>query len=142
MKLDLQNSTSLKNILKGFKIKLYKIPLDSEGNLEIRSPSGVDITLAHTGTATHLFASHTDATDATISRGSSVTFKGRISLTHTEGDVIAEHGDVCFTIPSTEESLSPMLSVVPLQFLAYYAALALNRDVDRPRNLAKSVTVE
>ena len=61
---------------------------NSEGNLEIRSPSGVDITLAHSGTATHLFASHTDATDATISRGSSVTFKGRISLTHTEGDVI------------------------------------------------------
>ena len=81
--------------------------------------------------------------DKTISNIEECKARGaRIILIHTEGDVIAEHGDVCFTIPSTEESLSPMLSVVPLQFLAYYAALALNRDVDRPRNLAKSVTVE
>ena len=81
--------------------------------------------------------------DKTISNIEECKARGaRIILIHTEGDIIAEHGDVCFTIPSTEESLSPMLSVVPLQFLAYYAALALNRDVDRPRNLAKSVTVE
>ena len=81
--------------------------------------------------------------DKTISNIEECKARGaRIILIHTEGDVIAEHGDVCFTIPSTEESLSPMLSVVPLQFLAYYTALALNRDVDRPRNLAKSVTVE
>ena len=81
--------------------------------------------------------------DKTISNIEECKARGaRIILIHTEGDIIAEHGDVCFTIPSTEESLSPMLSVVPLQFLAYYTALALNRDVDRPRNLAKSVTVE
>ncbi|RCH74534.1 MAG: glutamine--fructose-6-phosphate transaminase (isomerizing) [Candidatus Poseidoniales archaeon] len=81
--------------------------------------------------------------DKTISNIEECKARGaRIILIHTEGDVIAEHGDVCFTIPSTEESLSPMLSVVPLQLLAYYTGLALDRDVDRPRNLAKSVTVE
>jgi len=81
--------------------------------------------------------------DKTISNIEECKARGaRIILIHTEGDVIAEHGDVCFTIPSTEESLSPMLSVIPLQLLAYYTGLALDRDVDRPRNLAKSVTVE
>ena len=65
---------------------------NSEGNLEIKSPSGVDITIAHSGTPTHLFASHTDATDASISRSSSVTFKGRIALTHSEGDIIKISG--------------------------------------------------
>ena len=66
----------------------------------------------------------------------------KIILIHTEGDSIAEHGDICFTIPHTEESLSPMLSVIPLQLIAYHTALELDRNVDRPRNLAKSVTVE
>jgi len=81
--------------------------------------------------------------DKTISNIEECKARGaRIILIHTEGDKIAEHGDICFTIPSTEESLSPMLSVIPLQFLAYHTALALDRDVDRPRNLAKSVTVE
>ena len=66
---------------------------NSAGGLEISSSSGADIVLNESGTATHLFASHTDATDKTISRAASVTFKGRISLTHTEGDVIKISGD-------------------------------------------------
>ena len=66
---------------------------NSAGALEITSSSGADIVLNHSGTATHLFASHTDATDNTISRAASVTFKGRILLTHTEGDVIKISGD-------------------------------------------------
>jgi glucosamine--fructose-6-phosphate aminotransferase (isomerizing) len=45
-------------------------------------------------------------------------------------------------VPRTEPELAPMLLGIPLQLLAYHAALALGRDVDRPRNLAKSVTVE
>jgi len=81
--------------------------------------------------------------DKTISNIQECKARGaRIILIHTEGDDISEHGDICFTIPSTQESLSPMLSVIPLQLLAYHTALELNRDVDRPRNLAKSVTVE
>ncbi|MBN1484279.1 MAG: glutamine--fructose-6-phosphate transaminase (isomerizing) [Chloroflexia bacterium] len=45
-------------------------------------------------------------------------------------------------IPRTNDYLAPVLSVIPLQLLAYYCAVALDRDVDQPRNLAKSVTVE
>ena len=66
---------------------------NSAGGLEISSSSGADIILNHSGTATHLFSAHTDATDNTISRAASVTFKGRISLTHSEGDVIKISGD-------------------------------------------------
>jgi glucosamine--fructose-6-phosphate aminotransferase (isomerizing) len=50
--------------------------------------------------------------------------------------------DDVFYIPSTLSLLTPALSVVPLQLLAYYASLARGNDVDKPRNLAKSVTVE
>jgi glucosamine--fructose-6-phosphate aminotransferase (isomerizing) len=49
--------------------------------------------------------------------------------------------DVCL-IPSTHALLTPVLSVIPLQLIAYYTSVALGNDVDRPRNLAKSVTVE
>jgi glucosamine--fructose-6-phosphate aminotransferase (isomerizing) len=54
----------------------------------------------------------------------------------------AKSVDRQLTIPRTLPMLTPALSVVPLQLLAYYAALALGHDVDKPRNLAKSVTVE
>ncbi len=50
--------------------------------------------------------------------------------------------DEVFAIPNTLALLTPALSVVPLQLLSYYASLALGHDVDKPRNLAKSVTVE
>ena len=45
-------------------------------------------------------------------------------------------------VPQTDELLIPLLTVVPLQLLAYYASLTRGCDVDKPRNLAKSVTVE
>ena len=45
-------------------------------------------------------------------------------------------------MPASEPELAPVLLSVPLQLLAYHAAVALGRDVDQPRNLAKSVTVE
>jgi glucosamine--fructose-6-phosphate aminotransferase (isomerizing) len=50
--------------------------------------------------------------------------------------------DEVIEIPQTIQSLSPVLTVIPLQLLAYYTAVKKNRDVDQPRNLAKSVTVE
>ena len=46
------------------------------------------------------------------------------------------------TIPKTIGMLTPLLSVIPLQLLAYHVAVARGNDVDQPRNLAKSVTVE
>ena len=50
--------------------------------------------------------------------------------------------DDIIEVPKTHDMLTPFLSVIPLQMIAYYAALHLNLDVDKPRNLAKSVTVE
>ncbi|REK71336.1 glutamine--fructose-6-phosphate transaminase (isomerizing) [Paenibacillus paeoniae] len=55
---------------------------------------------------------------------------------------IAKSVDETFAIPRTLPLLTPALAVVPLQLLSYYASLALGHDVDKPRNLAKSVTVE
>jgi glucosamine--fructose-6-phosphate aminotransferase (isomerizing) len=47
-----------------------------------------------------------------------------------------------FVIPKVNDILTPLISVIPLQLIAYYAALHRGCDVDKPRNLAKSVTVE
>ena len=61
----------------------------------------------------------------------------------TEGDTeIKEHADYVIYVPEVHELLYPLLTVVPLQLLAYHVAIALDRDVDQPRNLAKTVTVE
>ena len=68
---------------------------------------------------------------------------GRIAAVATEGDQnIAQYADHLITIPDAPEFLQPMLAVVPLQLLAYHAAVLRGHDVDKPRNLAKSVTVE
>ena len=61
----------------------------------------------------------------------------------TEGDEAIEHyaDDICW-VPDTHEALSPVLAIIPLQLFAYHIAVARGTDVDQPRNLAKSVTVE
>lgn len=69
--------------------------------------------------------------------------KGRIFSVVTEGDTqVRDLSDFSIAIPATEECLSPILTVVPLQLLAYHIAVVKGCDVDQPRNLAKSVTVE
>lgn len=55
---------------------------------------------------------------------------------------LEKYVDHCMFIPAVDKYLAPILSVVPLQLLAYYAAITRGADVDKPRNLAKSVTVE
>ncbi len=68
---------------------------------------------------------------------------GRVIAIATEGDEeIREKVDHVFHIPETIPCLMPILSVVPLQLLAYYIAVERGCDIDQPRNLAKSVTVE
>ena len=57
-------------------------------------------------------------------------------------DGIAQHCDDVIRIPDCPESLSPILAAVPLQLFAYYISVNRGCDVDQPRNLAKSVTVE
>ena len=69
--------------------------------------------------------------------------KGKVIAVITEGDeVCRELADDVMVVPEADEILAPMLSVVPLQLLAYYIGVAKGCDVDKPRNLAKSVTVE
>lgn len=69
--------------------------------------------------------------------------KGKVISIVTEGDTkIKELSDYTIEIPYVSEPLSPILSVIPLQLLAYHIAVMRNCDVDQPRNLAKSVTVE
>lgn len=68
---------------------------------------------------------------------------GRVIAVATEGDeAIRECADHVLYVPCAAELLAPMLEIVPLQLLAYYIAVRRNCDVDKPRNLAKSVTVE
>ncbi|MDD2439636.1 MAG: SIS domain-containing protein, partial [Methanosarcinaceae archaeon] len=65
-----------------------------------------------------------------------------IAVANTEDTEIEKYVDLVLRVPQTDELLSPILSCVALQLLAYYTALALGRAIDKPRNLAKSVTVE
>jgi glucosamine--fructose-6-phosphate aminotransferase (isomerizing) len=68
---------------------------------------------------------------------------GKVIAIAAEGDTeVASIADDVFTVPPASELVYPFLMVVPLQLLAYYCALELGRNVDQPRNLAKSVTVE
>ena len=69
--------------------------------------------------------------------------KGKIISVITEGDIaIKELSDIYFEIPQTKDCFTPLLTIIPLQLMSYYIAVAKGRDVDQPRNLAKSVTVE
>ncbi len=69
--------------------------------------------------------------------------RGRVFAVVTEGDrEITALADETIAIPKTIDPLTPILSVIPLQLLAYYVAVRRGCDVDQPRNLAKSVTVE
>ncbi len=69
--------------------------------------------------------------------------KGKIISIITQGDIqVKDISDYYFEIPDTEECFVPLLSIIPLQLLAYHIAIVKGRNVDQPRNLAKSVTVE
>ncbi|KAA6341983.1 glucosamine---fructose-6-phosphate aminotransferase (isomerizing) [termite gut metagenome] len=69
--------------------------------------------------------------------------KGKVIAIVTEGDTaIGKIADYCIELPKTLECLDPLITTVPLQLLAYHVAVCKGMDVDQPRNLAKSVTVE
>jgi len=68
---------------------------------------------------------------------------GRLIAVVEKGDLLAgRKAESVIEIPKAPEGLTPLLSVLPLQLLAYYVAVKLKREIDQPRNLAKSVTVE
>jgi glucosamine--fructose-6-phosphate aminotransferase (isomerizing) len=69
--------------------------------------------------------------------------KGKVIAVITEGDdVIPGMADDVFYVPAADEIIAPILSTIPMQLLSYYVGIAKGVDVDKPRNLAKSVTVE
>jgi glutamine---fructose-6-phosphate transaminase (isomerizing) len=69
--------------------------------------------------------------------------KGKVIAVISESDeVIRDLADDVIVVPEADEIVAPMLSVIPLQLLSYYVGVAKDLDVDKPRNLAKSVTVE
>ena len=69
--------------------------------------------------------------------------KGRVVAVVTEGDeTVRDMADYCIEVPKTDERFAPLVSAIPLQLLAYYIAVTKGTNVDQPRNLAKSVTVE
>ncbi|MCB9758874.1 MAG: glutamine--fructose-6-phosphate transaminase (isomerizing) [Alphaproteobacteria bacterium] len=82
--------------------------------------------------------------ERTLSNMQEVRARGAVLIVvHTRGDdEAAAMATIPIAVPATDPVLSPLVTVLPLQLLAYQAALALGKDIDRPRNLAKSVTVE
>ena len=69
--------------------------------------------------------------------------KGKVIALVTEGDtVISKLADDCIELPETLECLEPLIATIPLQLLAYHVAICKGKNVDQPRNLAKSITVE
>ena len=70
-------------------------------------------------------------------------YDGRVFAFGHEGDrELAAKSQAMIAVPAAGDLLSPMLMAIPLQLLSYHVAVRLGRDVDQPRNLAKSVTVE
>jgi glucosamine--fructose-6-phosphate aminotransferase (isomerizing) len=65
-----------------------------------------------------------------------------LAITDQHDTDLEQRADATIVVPKTHELLSPLLTVLPLQLLAYHIALLRGCDVDQPRNLAKSVTVE
>jgi glucosamine--fructose-6-phosphate aminotransferase (isomerizing) len=71
------------------------------------------------------------------SRGAST-----LVVTQDSGDAFESSADEIIRIPQTDEFFEPMISIIPSQLFAYYCSVLRGNDPDRPRNLAKSVTVE
>jgi glucosamine--fructose-6-phosphate aminotransferase (isomerizing) len=82
--------------------------------------------------------------DKMISQVEQVRARGGIviAVANEGDDFITSKAQHVITVPRASEMLTPVLTVIPLQLLAYYMAVRRGADVDQPRNLAKSVTVE
>jgi len=85
-----------------------------------------------------------DVYDKTVSALQEVKARGAhtIAVAYDDDPVAAKHADEVIRIPRVPDLLSPVLSAIPLQLLAYHVANDRGHDIDQPRNLAKSVTVE
>lgn len=135
----------------------YHYPIALEGALKLKEISYIHaegmpaaemkhgpIALISEGMPVVFIATQGSQYDKVISNIEEVRARGgRIIAVATEGDInITRHSDHVVYVPDAPEPLQPLLSVVPLQLLAYHAAVVRGCNVDKPRNLAKSVTVE
>lgn len=135
----------------------YSLPVAFEGALKLKEISYVHAEGCGAGEMKHgplamidkdfptvAIVPHDSVRDKTLSNIIEIkTRKGPVIAIATEGDTrVAEVADDVIYIPKTEEELSPILSVIVLQLFAYHFAANKGLNVDRPRNLAKSVTVE
>ena len=116
--------------------------IHAEGHPTAELKHGV-IALVDEQTPSVFICPHDGAYDKNINNLQQVRArKGPVIAVATAGDKeIFNHADDVFTIPEAPEYVAPILGVIPLQLFAYHMAVLLGRDVDKPRNLAKSVTV-
>ncbi|MBP3455209.1 MAG: glutamine--fructose-6-phosphate transaminase (isomerizing) [Alistipes sp.] len=135
----------------------YNYPAAMEGALKLKEISYIHaegypaaemkhgpIALIDNEMPTVVIATTDSIYDKTVSNIQQIKARGgRVIAIVTKGDKVASAlADYAIEIPEVSECLSPLLTSVPLQLLAYYIAVNKGRDVDQPRNLAKSVTVE
>ncbi len=135
----------------------YNFPIALEGALKLKEISYIHaegypaaemkhgpIALIDENMPVIVIATNKSAYDKIVSNIQEVKArKGKVIAIVTEGDTtIKGLADYSIEIPDTDEPLTPLLSVIPLQLLSYHIALKRNCNVDQPRNLAKSVTVE
>lgn len=103
------------------------------------------IALVEEGTLIVALCTQTALLDKALSNIKEVKARGARVLAVVQegtGEAIAQAADYTWEIPRVDDRLAPMLAIIPLQLFAYYMAVQNGRDVDKPRNLAKSVTVE
>ena len=102
------------------------------------------IALIEEGTPVITIATQTALLDKTFSNMQEVKARGAhlIAFTRESATTICNEADVTVTIPECSDLLMPVVSIIPAQLLAYYTSVLKGNDVDKPRNLAKSVTVE
>jgi glucosamine--fructose-6-phosphate aminotransferase (isomerizing) len=135
----------------------YNFPVALEGALKLKEISYIHaegypaaemkhgpIALIDENMPVVFVAPHDSVFDKIVSNIQEVKARGGkvIAITSQQEDVLANLIDYEIRIPQTEDMLYPILSVIPLQLLAYYVAVKRGLNVDQPRNLAKSVTVE
>ncbi|NCV45314.1 MAG: SIS domain-containing protein, partial [Actinobacteria bacterium] len=137
--------------------RLANFPIALEGALKMKEITYVHaegypsaelkhgvIALIDKETPTVLIATHDGVYDKNLGSLQEIKARGGpvLAVAH-EGDTkLGGLADAVFAVPRTHELVQPILNVIPLQLFSYHTAVALGRDVDKPRNLAKSVTVE
>jgi glucosamine--fructose-6-phosphate aminotransferase (isomerizing) len=102
------------------------------------------LALVTEGTPVVVVLTQSDTYDKTVSAIQEVKARGAfvVAVAFDDDEQVSKHADEVLRIPRVPDLLSPVVAIVPLQLLAYYVAVARGHDIDQPRNLAKSVTVE